>query len=152
KNVLVSGTAAGIYTGGVGVTGPLLFSLSGGPTVWTGTTSALSATDKANLRASRLYVEIDSAANPTVDIRGQIVPMPATLSATRTGDQETPPVSTSALGDATFAVNSNSTIPYNLTTTGLTGTAAHIHTGAFGVGGSVLFSLSGGPTNWSGTT
>jgi hypothetical protein len=152
KNVFVSGTAAGIYTGGVGVNGALVASLSGGPTVWSGTTAALGATDKANLIASGLYVRVDSVANPGGDIRGQIVPMPVLFGAHLTGDQETPPVTTSALGDATFLVNSNGTITYNVTTSGLTGTAAHIHTGAFGVGGSVLFTLSGGPTTWSGTT
>jgi hypothetical protein len=152
KNLLVSGTAASIHTGAVGVNGALLFTLSGGPTVWSGTTAALTATDKTNLRASGLYVEIDSTQNPAGDIRGQIAPMPIMFGAHLTGDQETPPVTTSALGDATFVVNSNNTITYNVTTTGLTGTAAHIHTGAFGVGGAVTFALSGGPTKWSGTT
>jgi hypothetical protein len=152
KNLLVSGTGASIHTGAVGVNGPLLFTLSGGPTLWSGTTAALTATDKANLGASGLYVQVDSATNPGGDIRGQIVPLPMLFGAHLTGDQETPPVSTSALGDATFVVNSNGTITYNVTTTGLTGTAAHIHTGAFGVGGGVTFALSGGPTTWSGTT
>src|SRR5882672_5871182 len=45
---LVSGTSAQISTGAVGVNGPVLFTLSGGPTVWSGTTAALSATDKTN--------------------------------------------------------------------------------------------------------
>ncbi len=152
KNALVAGTAAGIFTGGVGVNGSLLFSLSGGPGSWSGTTAALTATDKTNLRSGGLYVELDSIANPAGDIRGQIMPMPILYGAHLTGDQETPPVSTSALGDATFVVNSNGTITYNVTTTGLTGTAAHIHTGTFGNAGSVLFALSGGPTTWSGTT
>jgi hypothetical protein len=145
KNLLVSGTGASIHTGAVGVSGPLLFTLSGGPTVWSGTTAALTPGDKVNLRSSGLYVQIDSAANPGGDIRGQIVPLPMLFGAHLTGDQETPAVVTSALGDATFVVNSNGTITYNVTTTGLTGTAAHIHTGAFGVGGGVTFALSGGP-------
>ncbi len=152
KNVLVSSTNASIHTGAVGVNGPLLFTLSGGPTLWSGTTAALTPADKVNLRASGLYVQIDSAANPGGDIRGQIVPRPILFGAHLTGDQEVPPVGTSAMGDATFVVNSNGTIIYNVTTTGLTGTAAHIHLGAFGVGGGVIFGLSGGPTTWSGTT
>ena len=152
KNLLVSGTGASIHTGAVGVSGPLLFTLSGGPTVWSGTTAALSGTDKANLRSSGLYVQVDSAANPGGDIRGQIVPRPILFGSHLTGDQEVPPVGTSALGDATFVVNANGTITYNVTTTGLTGTAAHIHDGAFGIGGGVIFALSGGPTTWTGTT
>jgi hypothetical protein len=149
---LVTGTAAHISTGAVGVSGPILFTLSGGPTVWSGTTTALSATDKANLRASGLYIDIDSAANPSGEIRGQIVPRPILFGTHLTGDQETPMVNTSAKGDATFQVNSNGTITYNVTTTGLNGTAAHIHTGTFGNAGGITFPLSGGPTNWSGTT
>jgi len=152
KNVLVSGTGASIHTGAVGVNGPLLFTLSGGPTLWSGTTAALTPADKVNLRASGLYVQIDSAANPGGDIRGQIVPRPILFGAHLTGDQEVPPVGTSAMGDATFVVNSNGTITYNVTTTGLTGIVAHIHLGAFGVNEGVIFGLSGGPTTWSGTT
>jgi hypothetical protein len=149
---LVSGTSAQISTAPAGSNGPILFTLSGGPHIWSGTTTALSSTDKTNLRASGLYVDVDSAQNPSGEIRGQIVPMPITFGTHLTGDQETPKVNTSAVGDATFIVNSNGTITYNVTTSGLTGTAAHIHTGAFGSAGAILFSLSGGPSNWSGTT
>jgi CHRD domain-containing protein len=149
---LLSGTAANISTGAAGVNGPVLFSLSGGPTTWSGQTPALGATDIANLRASGLYVDVDTAANPGGEIRGQIVPRPILFGTHLTGDQETPKNKSTAMGDATFQVNSNGTITYNVTVSGLTGTAAHIHTGAFGVSGPITFSLSGGPTNWSGTT
>jgi hypothetical protein len=149
---LVTGTSAQISTAPAGSNGPVLFTLSGGPHVWSGTTAALSATDKTNLRASGLYVDVDSSQNPAGEIRGQIVPLPITYGTHLTGDQETPKVSTSALGDATFVVNSNGTITYSVTTSGLTGTAAHIHTGAFGIAGAIIFPLTGGPTTWSGTT
>jgi hypothetical protein len=149
---IVNGTAANIRVGGVGVAGPLLFSLTGGPTSWSGTTSALTATDKTNLRSSGLYVEVESALSPSGEIRGQIGPLPQLFGAHLTGDQEVSPTGSSATGEATFQVNSDRTITYNLTTSGLTGTAAHIHTGAFGVGGGIVFGLTGGPTTWSGTT
>jgi hypothetical protein len=149
---LVTGTSAQISTGAVGSTGTLLFTLTGGPHIWSGTTTALSATDKANLRASGLYVDVDSSANPAGEIRGQIVPRPILFGSHLSGDQETPPVNTSAKGDATFLVNSNGTITYSVTTTGLSGNAAHIHTGTFGNAGGILFPLTGGPTSWSGTT
>jgi hypothetical protein len=148
----VTGTAASIFVGAVGVNGTLLASLSGGPSVWTGTTATLSAADKASLRSGDFYVEIDSAAFPAGELRGQLFARPLLYGAHLTGDQETPQVATSAFGDATFTVNSNLTITYSVVATGLTGTAAHIHTGAFGVGGGVLFALAGGPTKWSGTT
>jgi hypothetical protein len=149
---LVTGTAAHMSTGAVGVNGPVLFTLSGGPSVWSGTTPVLGATDIANLRASGLYVDIDSAANPNGEIRGQIVPRPILFGSHLTGGQETPPTGSSALGDATFQVNSTGTITYSVMTSGLSGTAAHIHTGAFGIAGPITFGLSGGPTSWSGTT
>ena len=148
----VAGTGAAIYVGAVGVNGTLLATLSGGPSVWTGTTATLSAADKASLRSGDFYVEIDSAAFPAGELRGQLFARPLLYGSHLTGDQETPQVSTTAFGDATFTVNSNRTITYSVVATGLTGTAAHIHTGAFGVGGAVLFALSGGPTKWSGTT
>jgi len=152
RSWLVSGTAASINTGAVGVNGPVLFTLSGGPSEWSGTTTALGAADKANLRASGLYVEIDTAANPGGELRGQIVPRPMLFGAHLTADQETTGSTSSAIGDATFIVNSDGTITYSVTTTGLSATAAHIHLGAFGVAGKVLFPLVGGPTDYAGTT
>jgi hypothetical protein len=152
KSWLVTGTGASIHVGAVGVNGALIVSLSGGPSVWTGTSATLSAADKLSLRSGDFYVEIDSAAFPAGELRGQLFAQPLLFGSHLTGDQETPPVGTSAFGDATFTVNSNRTITYSVVATGLTGTAAHIHTGAFGVGGSVLFSLAGGPTKWNGTT
>jgi len=152
KSWSVTGTGASIHTGAVGANGPLLATLSGGPSIWTGTTSVLGATDIANLQSDGLYVEIDSAAFPAGELRGQISARPVLFGSHLTGDQETPAVVTAAFGDATFTVNSDLTISYVVAATGLTGTSAHIHSGAFGVGGSVLFPLAGGPTKWRGTT
>ncbi len=152
KSWFVAGTGASIHVGAVGANGALVATLSGGPSIWTGTTAPLSASDKSSLRGSGLYVEIESAAFPSGELRGQIVPLPLLFGSHLTGDQETPAVATSATGDATFTVNSNRTITYSVVASGLSGTAAHIHTGAFGASGGVLFTLSGGPTKWSGTT
>src|SRR5262252_2199115 len=68
------------------------------------------------------------------------------------GAQVVPAVATSAGGYAKFTLNSDSTVTYFVTTWLLTGTAANISTGAAGVNGPVLFSLTGGPTTWSGQT
>src|SRR5437867_2705726 len=72
--------------------------------------------------------------------------------ATLSGADEVPPVTTKATGWATFTLNQDNTITYCVTTTGLAGTEAHIHAGAPGVRGPILFTLSGGPSVWSGTT
>ena len=149
---LVAATVAHIHDGPVGVSGPILFTLSGGPSVWSGTTPVLSASEKADLLASGLYFNVHSGTFPGGEIRGQIVPMPITFGSHLTGDQEVPPTGSAAVGEGTAIVNSNMTITYNVTTTGVVGTVAHIHTGDFGVSGGILFPLTGGPSVWSGTT
>ena len=73
------------------------------------------------------------------------------------GANETPtPVVTSATGVASAVLNADMTLSYYLTTQGLTGTAAHIHTGPPGVSGGIMTGLNGAPagapTTWCGTT
>ena len=72
--------------------------------------------------------------------------------ATLDGAQETPPVVTAATGSATLVLNGDDTLTYDVITTGLTGTMAHIHLGAAGVPGPIIINLVGGPAIWSGTT
>lgn len=73
--------------------------------------------------------------------------------ASLSGSAETPPVTTAASGAATLALNPDNTVFYNVTTSGLTGgTAAHIHQGGVGVAGPIVFTLTGGPNTWVGTT
>jgi len=72
--------------------------------------------------------------------------------ASLTGAQETPPVMTAATGDATLVFDEQTrTLACLVTTTGLVGTAAHIHAAPAGVPGGIVFPLSGGPTTWTGT-
>ena len=148
----LTATAAHIHVGAPGVSGGVIVPLSGGPTEWSGTSLPLSATDRALLLAGDTYFNVHTAANPGGEIRGQITARPLRYSALLNGDQENPPVVTAATGTGTFTVNADNTITYDVTTTGLTATAAHIHIGDIGVNGGVLFPLSGGPTSWSGTT
>jgi CHRD domain len=70
-----------------------------------------------------------------------------TLSAVLSGAQEVPPVVSTASGTATVTVDAaRSTINVTLSTTGLVNaTASHIHFGAVGMNGSVLFSLFAAP-------
>lgn len=68
------------------------------------------------------------------------------------GTQETPPVVTAAMGTATFLLNPEGSLDYAVTTTGLAGTAAHIHPGLPGQTGPPLITLVGGPAVWTGTT
>ena len=57
------------------------------------------------------------------------------------GAQEVPPVATSASGSGTITVNGDKTVSGALTTTGIAGTAAHIHQAAMGQNGGVAVPL-----------
>jgi hypothetical protein len=76
-----------------------------------------------------------------------------TFRANLDGFQETPPIpGTTAGGFALFTLNPAGTLTYDVRTFGLSATAAHIHKGAPGVAGGIIFPLTGGPVNFSGTT
>ena len=67
-----------------------------------------------------------------------------------TGAEQNPPVTTSASGQGSFSVASDKTITGSVTTTGMTGIAAHIHTGAKGKNGPVTIPLTKTSDNvWS---
>jgi len=57
------------------------------------------------------------------------------------GNQEVPPVTTSASGNGTFAVGPDKSVSGSITTTGVAATAAHIHDGAPGKNGPVIIPL-----------
>src|SRR5262249_13254387 len=135
-----------------GIDGPIIFPLNGGPDIYSGTTVPLDATQMMKLRTNAYYCNVHSNAFLNGEIRGQISPSPITFGARLIGSEETPPVNTNATGDADFSVDPDGTLRYTVTTSGLTGTAAEIHTGGVGISGPILFPLSGGPTLWSGTT
>jgi CHRD domain len=62
-----------------------------------------------------------------------------------TGSEETPPVTTSASATATIRVTADRTISGQIKTSGLEGTAAHIHLGAPGESGPPIVTLVKGP-------
>ncbi len=67
-----------------------------------------------------------------------------------TGAAETPPVKTVATGSGSITVDSDKTVSGTVTTTGLTGTVAHIHMGAPGVKGPVVIGLTKtGDNSWA---
>ena len=59
-----------------------------------------------------------------------------------TGAQEVPPVSTSASGTGRITVNDNGSVSGSIATTGVRGTAAHIHQGAKSANGPVIVPLT----------
>ncbi|MSP41553.1 MAG: CHRD domain-containing protein [Deltaproteobacteria bacterium] len=66
------------------------------------------------------------------------------------GDQEVPPVKTSATGSATFVIAADKTVTGKVTTSGVEATAAHIHEAAKGANGPVIVPLAKAADNsWS---
>lgn len=68
------------------------------------------------------------------------------------GTEIVPPVTTFARAFAAFTLNADGTLTYAVHALGLSGTEAHVHVGAAGEEGPILFTLDGGPLAWSGTT
>ena len=67
-----------------------------------------------------------------------------------TGDEEVPPVKTTASGTGTFNISSDKSVSGSITTTGVEGTAAHIHEGPAGKNGPVIVPLTkGANSTWS---
>ncbi len=61
---------------------------------------------------------------------------------TLNGSQEVPPVTTAASGSGTITVGADKSISGSVTTTGVNGTAAHIHMAAMGQNGPVIVPLT----------
>ena len=59
-----------------------------------------------------------------------------------TGDQEVPPVKTSATGSASFVISADKSVSGRVATSGVDATAAHIHEGAKGANGPVIVPLT----------
>ncbi len=78
------------------------------------------------------------------------------IKVTLTGDQEVPPVKTSATGSGAFIISSDISVSGSVTTSGIEGTVAHIHERVRGQtmcgakNGPVVIPLTKGPDNtWS---
>ena len=66
------------------------------------------------------------------------------------GDQEAPAVKTTATGSGTINVATDGAVTGSVTTTGMTGTAAHIHHGAPGKSGPVVVPMAkSGDNTWT---
>ncbi|MGH8138215.1 MAG: CHRD domain-containing protein [Steroidobacteraceae bacterium] len=67
-----------------------------------------------------------------------------------TGDQEVPAVASAAKGTGKITVAADKAVSGTITTTGITGTMAHIHEGALGKNGPPIITLEkGADSSWS---
>ncbi len=143
-------TAAHIHNAATGVSGPVVAPLSAGlPNTFVGDLdfTVLPADFQQKLKDKLLYVNVHTAANPGGEIRGQLKSLgPITFETVLNGDQETPPVTTSAIGTAVASLNPTlDSLTYFVSVTGLTPTGAHFHTGPAGTAGPVLVPLASTP-------
>jgi hypothetical protein len=70
------------------------------------------------------------------------VASPAEITVTLAGDQVVPPVTTTAQGTGTITIGEDRAVSGSIQTTGITGTAAHIHLAAPGQNGPVAVPLA----------
>lgn len=140
----IVGTAAHIHNGASGVSGPVIFPLSGGPTVWTLAATTVTDAQIADLKAGSYYFNVHSAAASGGEIRGQLTQQ--LRFAALSGASEVPAVATTASGSGVLALDpTNNQIRGFVKTSGVTGTAAHIHEAAAGVNGGVIVPLTQTP-------
>jgi hypothetical protein len=107
-------------------------------------TQAITATDNGAIADRHWYVNILTASNTNGEIRGQVLqPGEMLYTAMLSGADETPPITTSATGNAQFVLDAERTsLRYEAMFSGLSATASHIHLGAMGMAGPVLYPLT----------
>ena len=151
---------AHFHTGLPGVAGPVVKTIaSGGRPAFSSLSGTWSSTDASSpltpalvdsLLAGKVYVNFHTTANPGGEIRGQVnLATSLHFEASFSGAQETPPNTSKGGGTAVVVLNkTRGEIDYWITLRGLSdsATGGHFHTGAAGVGGSVVKSLFSGKT------
>ncbi len=147
-------TAADIRAGAAGASGAKLFDLQdhGGHGHYEmPANTKLTAAQMDNLRAGRWYVNVQSAANPNGEIRGQIARR--VIVANATGAQEVPANASTAQAKGLIAYDPLTRgVQAKLVVSGFNATAAHIHMAAAGVNGPIaleLPSVAGEPGAWA---
>ena len=143
-NAMVA-NAAHVHLGDVGVNGPVIVPLAettAGSGVWAVPAGTMITEAQATaFNAGGLYFNAHSTDNPGGEIRGQIGRQ--VHAAQLTASQEVPANSTTATGNGLVSFDpATKKFTARLTLSGMTATAAHIHPGAVGVNGPVLFPLS----------
>jgi CHRD domain len=74
----------------------------------------------------------------------------ADVKVTLAGDQEVPPVTTAAKGSGTVMIGDDMSVKGKVTTSGISGTAAHIHMAAAGKNGGVIVPMvKDGDNGWT---
>jgi hypothetical protein len=143
-------TAAHFHDAPTGVNGAVVkgLALSGNSVsgTWSSSDASQPLTDELlrELVCGRLYMNAHTSTNPGGEIRGQIrLNKGVSFTAKLEGNQQNPPVTTSATGTGWFVLNAGgSQLAYSITVNGIAMTAAHFHNAAAGINGAVVKPLS----------
>ena len=102
----------------------------------------------ASIHHTRFSLVLRSAV-ATILFGGMSIAFAASDVVTLSGNDEVPPVTTSASGKGSVKVAADKTVSGSVTTKGLTATAAHIHEGEVGKNGPVVIALTkSGDDKW----
>lgn len=93
-------------------------------------------------KAATAVAVIALAACSTMSNMGSMLGMGKTVDVSLSGSEEVPPVYTSARGSGSFTIANDGAVKGSVSTTGISGTAAHIHQGAKGQNGGVIVPLT----------
>lgn len=107
--------------------------------VWDG----LTADDVTDLRSGRFYVNIHTSNNPNGEVRGQIYTNEVFTAAISAGNEEPPVTASKMMGTGMALVQGDGQISGIWLIGRAPATNAHIHMGAKGVNGDVVFELAG---------
>ena len=144
-----SPSGAHIHAGVAGMNGGILYGLSATVSPLTGIV-AVNIADEAALLAGNTYVNIHTAAYPGGEIRAQIAASTAryfTLRAALNGTKQVPSNASTATGIMSGTYDrANLSLTYNMTHNVSSASAAHIHLGAAGASGGVIYNF-GSPTS-----
>ncbi len=138
-------TMAHVHDGDIGMNGPVAFPLTDdGDGTYSLAETQLTAGMLNALTSGSWYLNVHTSANPSGEVRGQIVPdSMAIVTFPLSGAQENPPVSTDASGSG-YAIfdTTNNSVTLRAVTMGVDdATMAHIHSGFAGTNGGVVVAL-----------
>lgn len=142
---LVNVIAAHFHQAAAGVNGPVIVNFNGGGGTYCGVSDRLTPAQLAALMADGFYANIHTSTFPGGEIRAQMrKDVGDHFYAICNGAAETPPVPSLGLGSAALILQPNGQLVLNGAFGGLgsAAVAAHVHRGAVGVAGPIVFGLT----------
>ncbi|MBC7609452.1 MAG: CHRD domain-containing protein [Polaromonas sp.] len=139
----MTATAGHIHIGSTGVNGPVIVPMtSSGDGIFTVPVNrTITQAEATAFAEGGLYFNAHSADNPTGEVRGQIGR--EVFAAQMSSAQEIPTNASAATGNGLLNFDPiTKKISGRVTLTGMSATAAHIHTGLLGANGSVIFPMT----------